>query len=54
MMAMQRTIKYDAGRVKGFGKALMSVPGCERLESRIRRGTLQCWELTISWIRGWR
>ena len=52
MMAMQRTIKYDAGRVKGFGKALMSVPGCEQWESCIECRTLYCRRLANSWIRG--
>jgi hypothetical protein len=33
MMEIQRTIKYDADRVKGFGKEVMSVPGCEQLEA---------------------
>jgi hypothetical protein len=30
-MEIQRTIKYDADRVKGFGREIMSVPGCEPL-----------------------
>ena len=38
-MEIQRTIKYDADRVKGFGKEVMSVPGCEQLESCIQCGT---------------
>ena len=29
MMAMQRTIKYGADWVKGFGE-VMNVPGCEQ------------------------
>jgi quinone-modifying oxidoreductase, subunit QmoC len=39
MMEIQRTIKYDADRVKGFGREIMSVPGCEQLESCIQCGT---------------
>jgi len=39
MMEITRTIKYDADRVKGFGKELMSVPGCEQLKSCIQCGT---------------
>jgi quinone-modifying oxidoreductase, subunit QmoC len=39
MMEITRTIKYDADRVKGFGKELMEVPGCERLKSCIQCGT---------------
>ena len=39
MMEIQRTIKYDADRVKGFGREVMSVPGCEQLESCIQCGT---------------
>ena len=35
-MEIQRTIKYDADRVKGFGEEVMSVPGCEQLESCIQ------------------
>jgi len=38
-MEMERTIKYDADRVKGFGREIMSVPGCEQLESCIQCGT---------------
>jgi histone acetyltransferase (RNA polymerase elongator complex component) len=34
MMEIQGTIKYDADRVKGLGKEIMSVPGCEQLEAR--------------------
>ena len=36
---LQRTIKYDADRVKGFGREVMNVPGCEQLESCIQCGT---------------
>lgn len=39
MMRVTRTIKYDADRVKGFGRDLMKVPGCEALESCIQCGT---------------
>ena len=39
MMEIQRTIKYDADRVRGFGKEVMSVPGCEQLETCIQCGT---------------
>lgn len=38
-MELQRTIKYEADRVKGFGREIMSVPGCEQLESCIQCGT---------------
>jgi len=38
-MKIERTIKYDADRVKGFGKELMSVSGCEQLKSCIQCGT---------------
>src|SRR5512135_414301 len=39
MMEIKRTIKYDADRVKGFGREVMSVPGCEQLEGCIQCGT---------------
>ncbi len=39
MMEIKRTIKYDADRVKGFGKEVMSVPGCEQLNNCIQCGT---------------
>ena len=39
MMEIQRTIKYDADRVKGFGREIMAVPGCEQLKSCIQCGT---------------
>ncbi len=39
MMEIARTIKYDADRVKGFGREVMSVPGCEQLRSCIQCGT---------------
>ena len=38
-MELRRTIKYESDRVKGFGREVMSVPGCERLESCIQCGT---------------
>ncbi len=38
-MEIQRTIKYEADRVPGFGKEVMSVPGCEQLEACIQCGT---------------
>jgi heterodisulfide reductase subunit C len=39
MAELTRTIKYEADRVKGFGREVMSVPGCEALESCIQCGT---------------
>lgn len=39
MMEVKRTIKYEADRVKGFGREVMSVPGCEQLEACIQCGT---------------
>ncbi len=39
MMEIARTIKYDADRVKGFGKEISSVPGCEQLSHCIQCGT---------------
>jgi quinone-modifying oxidoreductase, subunit QmoC len=39
MMEIQRTIRYESDRVKGFGREVMSVPGCEQLESCIQCGT---------------
>jgi heterodisulfide reductase subunit C len=39
MMEIKRTIKYDADRVKGFGKEIMSVTGCDQLPSCIQCGT---------------
>jgi len=39
MAELQRTIKYESDRVKGFGREVMSVPGCEQLESCIQCGT---------------
>jgi len=40
MMRIERTIKYEADRVRGFGREIMSVPGCEQLQSCIQCGTL--------------
>jgi quinone-modifying oxidoreductase subunit QmoC len=34
-----RTIKYESDRVVSFGRDVMSVPGCEQLESCIQCGT---------------
>jgi quinone-modifying oxidoreductase, subunit QmoC len=39
MNEIKRTIKYEADRVKGFGREVMDVPGCEKLESCIQCGT---------------
>jgi quinone-modifying oxidoreductase, subunit QmoC len=39
MMKITRTIKYDADRVLGFGKEIMSVAGCDQLPSCIQCGT---------------
>ena len=39
MIKIQRTVKYEAERVRGFGREIMSVPGCEQLESCIQCGT---------------
>jgi len=36
---MRPTIKYEADRVRGFGREVMNVPGCEQLESCIQCGT---------------
>lgn len=33
MMEIKRTIKYDADRVKGFGREIMGVTGCAQLPS---------------------
>ena len=38
-MRIERTIKYEADRVRGFGKEIMSVSGCEQLQSCIQCGT---------------
>ena len=39
MFEITRTIKYDADRVLGFGKEIMSVAGCDQLPSCIQCGT---------------
>jgi heterodisulfide reductase subunit C len=39
MMRITRTIKYEGDRVRGFGKEIMSVSGCEQLQSCIQCGT---------------
>lgn len=39
MMQIKRTIKYEADRVRGFAKEIMSVSGCEQLQSCIQCGT---------------
>jgi quinone-modifying oxidoreductase subunit QmoC len=38
-MEIKRTIKYQADCVPGFGREVMSVPGCEQLEACIQCGT---------------
>lgn len=38
-MRINRTIKYEADRVPGFGREVMSVPGCEQLDDCIQCGT---------------
>ena len=39
VMELKRTVKYESDRVKGFGREVMSVPGCEQLENCIQCGT---------------
>lgn len=39
MIELKRTIKYESDRAKGFGREVMSVPGCEQLETCIQCGT---------------
>jgi quinone-modifying oxidoreductase subunit QmoC len=39
MSELQRTIKYESDRTIGFGREVMSVPGCEQLETCIQCGT---------------
>ena len=39
MNELTRTIKYEADRVRGFGREVMGVPGCETLQSCIQCGT---------------
>ena len=38
-MQITRTVKYEAERVRGFGREIMAVPGCESLLSCIQCGT---------------
>lgn len=38
-MEVTRTVKYEAERTRGFGREIMAVPGCERLQSCIQCGT---------------
>lgn len=38
-MEVTRTVKYEAERVRGFGREIMAVPGCESLLSCIQCGT---------------
>jgi quinone-modifying oxidoreductase, subunit QmoC len=39
MMKIERTIKYEADRVRGFSKEIMNVSGCDQLTSCIQCGT---------------
>ena len=39
MIQVLRTVKYEAERVRGFGREIMSVPGCEQLARCIQCGT---------------
>ena len=39
MIDLKRTIKYESDRAPGFGHEVMSVPGCEQLETCIQCGT---------------
>ena len=36
---IERTIKYESDRRVGFGREVMSIPGCEQLENCIQCGT---------------
>ena len=38
-LRIERTIKYESDRRAGFGREVMSVPGCEQLENCIQCGT---------------
>lgn len=38
-MQIQRTIKYEADRVRGFADEIMSLAGCDQLKSCIQCGT---------------
>ena len=39
MSQIKRTVKFEADRVPGFDREIMSVPGCEQLDSCIQCGT---------------
>ena len=39
MIGVRRTVRFEAERVRGFGKSIMAVPGCDRLVSCIQCGT---------------
>lgn len=39
MIELKRTVKFEADRVPGFDREVMSVPGCEQLDSCIQCGT---------------
>ena len=39
MIKLHRTLKFESDRTPGFGRTVMSVPGCEALESCIQCGT---------------
>jgi quinone-modifying oxidoreductase, subunit QmoC len=39
VMKLRPTIKYEADRIRGFGRDVMSVPGCSELQSCIQCGT---------------
>ena len=39
MATIQRTIKYDADRDKAFCSEIMTIPGCEKLQSCVQCGT---------------
>jgi len=38
-MRIERTIKYEGDRVRGFAREIMKVSGCEQLQSCIQCGT---------------
>lgn len=39
MREVQRTVRFEAERVRGFSQEIMAVPGCDRLQSCIQCGT---------------
>jgi len=39
MIGVRRTVRFEAERVRGFGRSIMAVPGCDRLVSCIQCGT---------------